>query len=94
MNPLYEAVVEPEECLSCKECLNRCPVKAITLDEAARVDRDKCLGCGLCAGVCPCEAITMHLRSDRQEPFKNTFELGMAILKGKTENANKKIEIR
>ena len=86
MNPLYEAVVEPEECLSCEECLNRCPVKAITLDEAARVDRDKCLGCGLCAGVCPCEAITMHLRSDRQEPFKNTFELGMAILEGKKEN--------
>ena len=71
--------------MACEECSNRCPVKAITVDETAVVNRDKCLGCGLCASVCPTEALTLHLREDRQEPFRNTFELGMAILKGKNE---------
>jgi Na+-translocating ferredoxin:NAD+ oxidoreductase subunit B len=83
MNALYEAVVDAGECLTCEECSKRCPVKAIAMDDTARVDRGKCLGCGLCAGVCPTEAITLQLRSDRREPFKNTFELGMAILEGK-----------
>jgi Na+-translocating ferredoxin:NAD+ oxidoreductase subunit B len=83
MNALYEAVVETEACLACEECGLRCPVKAITVDEAAVVNRDKCLGCGLCAGVCPSEAITLYLRPDRQEPFKNTFELGLAVMEGK-----------
>ncbi len=85
MNALYEAVVDAETCLACEECSNRCPVKAITVDETAVVNRDKCLGCGLCASVCPTESLTLHLREDRQEPFKNTFELGLAILKGKKE---------
>ena len=85
MNALYEAVVDMEACLACEECSNRCPVKAITFEETAQVNRDKCLGCGLCASVCPTEALTLRLREDRQEPFKNTFELGLAIMKGKKE---------
>jgi ferredoxin len=89
MNALYEARVDVEACIACEECLDRCPVKAITVEETALVDRNRCLGCGLCAGVCPNEALTLHLREDRQEPFKNTFELGMAILKGKIENLRK-----
>lgn len=89
MNALYEAVVKAEECIVCQACEDRCPVKAITMEDTALVNREKCLGCGLCAGVCPSEAITLQLRPDRQEPFKNTFELGMAILKGKIENRNK-----
>jgi H+/Na+-translocating ferredoxin:NAD+ oxidoreductase subunit B len=83
MNALYEAVIDAEVCLACEECLSRCPVKAITVEDTAKVDRNKCLGCGLCAGICPSEAITLYLRPDRREPFKNTTELGLAILEGK-----------
>ncbi|MBI4767311.1 MAG: 4Fe-4S binding protein [Deltaproteobacteria bacterium] len=90
MNALYEAVIDRESCLACEECSTRCPVQAIVIEDSAVVNRDKCLGCGLCAGVCPSEAITLHLRKDRQEPFKNTFEMGLAILKGKKENLAKK----
>jgi electron transport complex protein RnfB len=89
MNALYEAVVEAEACIACEECSLRCPVKAITVDETALVDREKCLGCGLCAGVCPSEAITLHLRPDRKEPFRNTVELGLAVLKGKEDSLKK-----
>ena len=86
MNALFEAVVDEDLCTACETCLERCPVKAITVADAAEVDRDKCLGCGLCAGVCPVEAITLHLREDMEEPYERAFDMGMAILEGKRQN--------
>jgi Pyruvate/2-oxoacid:ferredoxin oxidoreductase delta subunit len=86
MNALFEASVEEAACVACELCVARCPVGAITLKEAAEVNGDKCLGCGLCAGVCPSGAIKLNLREDREDPFDNVLELGMAIMKGKEEN--------
>ena len=86
MNALFEAVVDEAQCTACEICLDRCPVDAINVQDAAMVDRNKCLGCGLCASDCAMEAITMHLREDRQEPFDRTFDMGMAMLKAKQEN--------
>ncbi len=83
MNAMFEAVVDEESCTGCEECVERCPVDAITVEETAVVDWDKCLGCGLCAGTCPAECISMQLRENVEEPFGNVFELGMAILEGK-----------
>jgi Pyruvate/2-oxoacid:ferredoxin oxidoreductase delta subunit len=86
LNAIFEAIVDETGCTGCEACLERCPVSAIALQEVARVDHDKCLGCGLCASVCPTDAIQLILRQDRQEPFDQTYEMGMAILKGKQEN--------
>jgi Pyruvate/2-oxoacid:ferredoxin oxidoreductase delta subunit len=83
LNALFEAVIDEEECTACEECVERCPVGAISMQETADVDRDRCLGCGLCAGVCPIEAITLHLREDMEEPFDRVLSLGMAMLEGK-----------
>lgn len=88
-NPLYEPVIDTESCTACSTCVDRCPVKAIELDDVPGVNRDKCLGCGLCATACPLELISMMPRKDRQEPFKRMIDLGLAILKGKQENAGK-----
>ncbi len=87
LNALFEAVIDREECTGCEDCVDRCPVGAITLEDTAIVDREKCLGCGLCATGCQSEAITLHLREDRNDPFDRVVELGMAILKGKKEKA-------
>jgi electron transport complex protein RnfB len=87
LNALYEAAIDPETCTGCGDCLQRCPVKAITLEDWARVNRDRCLGCGLCAGVCPVEAVALRGREDRQEPFERVLDLGLAILRGKEANA-------
>jgi H+/Na+-translocating ferredoxin:NAD+ oxidoreductase subunit B len=88
MNALFEAVVDGEECTGCGECLERCPVGAIELEDIAIVDREKCLGCGLCAGTCPATAITLPLREDREEPFERVIDLGLSILEGKLKAKN------
>ena len=44
----------------CANCLNSCPVKAITLSgRSVIVDETKCTECGLCAASCPTSAIQM-----------------------------------
>ena len=51
----YRAFVDPEECISCGVCIERCPVDAIAEDEngKSKVERAKCIGCGVCVIGCP-----------------------------------------
>ena len=57
----YRAVVDPEACISCGACIERCPVDAIAEDEngKSKVERAKCIGCGVCVIGCPTDAIEM-----------------------------------
>jgi Pyruvate/2-oxoacid:ferredoxin oxidoreductase delta subunit len=57
----YRAVIDPEACIACGVCIDRCPVDAIANDEndRARVDRSKCIGCGVCVIGCVSDAIEM-----------------------------------
>ncbi|MFP4668029.1 MAG: 4Fe-4S binding protein [Desulfobacterales bacterium] len=87
LNALFEPIVDEEVCVACEECLDRCPVGAITIEDTAVVDRSLCIGCGLCASGCPSEAITMTLREDREEPYKNAREVYSEILRRKKETS-------
>jgi len=50
----YFAVIDPDECLGCGTCIERCQVHAISdKDGVSVVDRKRCIGCGLCATGCP-----------------------------------------
>lgn len=88
-NPLYEPLIDLEFCTACSACVDRCPVKAMGIEETPSVNRDKCLGCGLCATACPLGLISMIPRKDRQEPYNRMIELGLAILTKKQNNAAK-----
>jgi Pyruvate/2-oxoacid:ferredoxin oxidoreductase delta subunit len=57
-------------CTACGDCLTRCPMAAITLqdDGPARVDEDRCLGCGLCASHCPEQAVALVPREGATQP--------------------------
>ena len=86
----YQAVVDSEKCEDCEMCLDRCPMDAISRQEAGvrSVNKDRCIGCGLCVSRCPSEAIHLEAkpRVERYEPPKTglDFYKEMAQMRGKT----------
>ncbi len=88
LNALFESIIDQDLCVGCGNCVERCPVDAILLDDTARVDRDLCLGCGLCASDCPEDAIILHLREDGEEPYERVLALGKAVYEGKKKHSN------
>ncbi|NLX98910.1 MAG: 4Fe-4S binding protein [Rhodopirellula sp.] len=54
------AIVDGEKCSGCGECVEACPLDAISMqDDHAVVDEETCGDCGACVDVCPTEAITV-----------------------------------
>ncbi|MBP1910215.1 indolepyruvate ferredoxin oxidoreductase subunit alpha [Methanolobus bombayensis] len=55
------AVVDKNTCTGCEQCVDSCPVEAISMnDDVAVVDPNECVDCGDCVDVCPVEAITLE----------------------------------
>lgn len=54
----YRVIVQ--KCTSCGECIEECPMEAISVDGADKyvIDPDVCTDCGSCADICPAGAIT------------------------------------
>jgi len=52
-------ITQINNCIGCHACMNRCPVKAISMNEDKegflypKVNENKCLQCGLCETICP-----------------------------------------
>ena len=79
----YCAVVTPDLCDGCETCLDRCQMRAITIneDDVADINLDRCIGCGLCVTACPSEALHLGIKPEdqgRQPPA--TGGEGMAIM--------------
>lgn len=59
---------DPEQCVGCGECIDICPVQAVTLeDDLAVVDEKWCIGCGVCATRCEYDALRIEYREDREK---------------------------
>ena len=55
------AVVDPNLCEGCEDCVDMCPVEAISMvDGKAVVDAEECTECQACIDPCPNDAITME----------------------------------
>ena len=81
-NICYNARIDPELCVQCGDCVDRCPMEAIAeLDETMEVSSDKCIGCGLCVTVCPEEAITLKEVSAATPPFPDGAEMYASVSK-------------
>jgi electron transfer flavoprotein alpha subunit len=53
------AVVDATLCNGCGECVDQCPIEAVTLVEGtAQVDVEECSECQACVEPCPESAIT------------------------------------
>ena len=75
---------DTDECTGCGECVEVCPVDAITMEaDIPIVDEDWCIGCGVCVDKCPSQAANLKLRSDKkgQFPISNFQELHERILR-------------
>ncbi len=58
-----QVTVLRDRCAGCEECLVRCPVEAISLDEATwtvSVDNEVCIACHQCERTCPFSAIVVE----------------------------------
>jgi len=52
------AIVDVQKCTGCGDCVEACPLEAISLkDDKAVIDEDNCTECGLCVDECPNDAI-------------------------------------
>jgi Na+-translocating ferredoxin:NAD+ oxidoreductase subunit B len=60
----YIAGLEPELCIGCQTCLERCQMNALTMNDQdhAEINPDRCIGCGLCVTTCPSGALSLTLK--------------------------------
>ncbi len=61
----YVAAVDPETCVACGACFDRCPFSAIKPDASRRavVTAEDCYGCGTCRSACRKDAISLTERA-------------------------------
>ncbi len=102
LNPVHTTNFLPDiregSCRGCGECVNVCPVEAMSLVSAnnpqkptakkARLREEICLGCGLCVSACQEKHIALRSRSQRVITPLNSAHLAvvMAIERGKLQN--------
>jgi NAD-dependent dihydropyrimidine dehydrogenase PreA subunit len=76
----YLAKIDPESCVMCGDCLNRCQMDAIREgDEAHEVDTARCIGCGLCVPTCPEQAISLVAKPDVAEIPENLVDMNLRL---------------
>lgn len=63
----YIAVVDPQKCIGCGQCMEYCPFEAMHLrDKRMRINPKKCMGCGVCINKCRKDAL--HLVRNKKHP--------------------------
>jgi len=73
----YFATLDPEQCVGCGTCADRCQMEAIVMEgESASILRKRCIGCGLCVTTCPQEAISLREKPEAEKsiPPLNAME--------------------
>jgi ferredoxin len=53
------------ECVACGECIEKCPVGAISLNHRGAEISEACKGCGICVNACMYGAITMEMEGEK-----------------------------
>jgi Pyruvate/2-oxoacid:ferredoxin oxidoreductase delta subunit len=80
-NSGFQPRFDPDLCIACETCIERCPPEALAMgdDDIPQVDLDRCFGCAVCATGCEQEAIVMENKPDFPAPPKDPKELVTAI---------------
>jgi NAD-dependent dihydropyrimidine dehydrogenase PreA subunit len=60
----YIAEFEPEKCINCEVCLDRCQMHSLSKgDSYVTFNADRCIGCGLCVSTCPSQALKLKKKA-------------------------------
>lgn len=60
---------DAESCVGCGECLERCPMEALSLvDERVASNPERCIGCGQCTTVCPLGCLELVRKPEPLQP--------------------------
>ncbi len=54
-----------EKCVSCKKCIDVCPMGCFNFENEVTLNSELCIGCGVCERVCKLDAIAMEKREER-----------------------------
>ncbi|MEJ2249203.1 MAG: 4Fe-4S binding protein, partial [Candidatus Lokiarchaeota archaeon] len=80
----YYAGIDPELCIGCGTCVDRCQIKACTLeDNISVINPKKCIGCGNCVISCKSGAITLYKKKEQHTPPETMDDLFNEMLKEK-----------
>ncbi len=86
----YKAEIDVDKCTACEECLDRCQIAAIRIDdETSEVIDGRCIGCGLCISTCPEEAIQLKEKPHMPIP-PETFEDTLQVIKAERTASRKR----
>jgi len=65
----FIAAADPEICIGCETCVERCQMEALSMeDERVVLNADRCIGCGLCVSTCPSGALTLIRKPIDRQP--------------------------
>lgn len=68
MRYAFIAQLEPELCLGCWVCLDRCQMQALAEDgDRVALNADRCIGCGLCVSTCPSSALKLVRKPESEQ---------------------------
>ena len=89
-NSGFQPRFNPDLCVACETCIERCPAEALTLgdNDVPVVNLDRCFGCAVCATGCPEDAVVIEAKPDFPIPPKDIEEL-VAALKASKLSQNK-----
>ncbi len=77
----FEPRWDPDLCVACETCIERCPAEALTMgdDDVPQVDLNRCFGCAVCATGCSEETIKMVSKIGFEEPPKDQKAMQEAL---------------
>ena len=77
----FYSSINPEKCELCLECIDICPMEAISVDDGySNVDLDRCIGCGVCVSKCSNNAIELKKKESKYIPPKDSEAMYKKIL--------------
>jgi len=85
----YRAEIDPDECVGCGMCVERCQMEAAKLDakeQKSKVDPARCIGCGVCVPTCATGAIHLNKKAKEIVPPKTNDDLYDFIMAHKRTN--------